>query len=181
MKGSIACFLMAAMLPLAFAAAKENYTETTKNADTRAKLDQVAEEVRSQMHTGGRFEFVKLAERKTIDVKFAEMDALFAQSGSVEDMKEDAKIRLFNAQETINSILTQRDGDRMICKREAIIGSHVRTDFCHTYRDEMAKAEVSRKALQDWQAVRCTGGKACPVEGAAGTSLAPAAGTSITH
>ncbi|HEY0231849.1 MAG TPA: hypothetical protein VGC55_11405 [Dokdonella sp.] len=179
MKGSILCFMMAAMLPLAFAAAKEDVTET--NADSRAKLQQVADEVRGEMHAGGRFEFVKPAERKTIDAKFAEMDALFAQSGSVEGMKVDAKIQLFDAQETINSILTQRDGDRVICKREPIPGSHIRTESCHTYRDEIAKAEISRKAMKDFQTQKCTGGIACPIETANGTSVAPAAGTARTH
>ncbi|MEP7042145.1 MAG: hypothetical protein ABI843_03730 [Dokdonella sp.] len=181
MKGLLACVLAAAMLPLGFASAEENFTETTKNADSRAKLGQVAEEVRSEMHAGGRFEFVKPAERRTIEAKFAEMDALFAQSSSVETMQADAKIKLFDAQETINSILTQRDGDRVICQREPIAGSHIRTESCHTYRDEIAKAEISRKALTDFQTQKCTGGVACPIETATGPSIIPAAGTARTH
>jgi hypothetical protein len=159
--------MMAAMLPLAVAAAQANVTETT-NAGTREKLAQVAEQVHGEMHGGGRFEFVKPAERKTIDAKFAEMDALFARSGSIEGMSADAKIALFNAQETINSILTNRDGDRLICKRAPLIDSHIPRQTCQTYRDQVAKTEVSQKQLLDWQSTVCKGGPLCPSEGGSG-------------
>jgi hypothetical protein len=166
MKASIAGFLLAALLPLTFAVAGENYTEANKNADSREKLSAVAAGVRSQMHAGGRFEFVKPIERETIDRKFAEMDALFAQAGAVADMKEDAKVKLFDAQETINSILTQRDAERLICKREPIMDSHIPTTTCQTYRQQLAKAEITRQKMSVWQNVLCTPhSKACPQEG----------------
>jgi len=177
MKRLVAVFLLACVMPLTIASAAENYTETSKNADSREKLSQVAAQVHEQMQGGGRFEFVKPDERKTIDNEFAEMDALYAKSGSVDGMSKDAKIQLFNAQETINSILTQRDGDRVICKNEAINGSRIRRDTCHTYREEVAKAEISRKTMVGWQAVRCTGGKACPL----GDPPILSAGTALTH
>jgi len=182
MKGSIAGFLMAAVLPLTFAAASENYAETTKNADSRAKLSQVAANVHEEMLRGGRFEFVNAGERATIDGKFAEMDALYAQAGSIDTMKDDAKIKLFNAQEVINSILTERDADRIVCKNEPIIGSHVRTKTCRTYREELAKADASRKAMDDWGNLACRGGKACPKDSkdGAGANLTTA-GTALTH
>ncbi|MET0225339.1 MAG: hypothetical protein ABW187_02750 [Dokdonella sp.] len=161
------------MLPLSVAAEQANLTETT-NAGTREKLAQVAQQVHGEMHGGGRFEFVKPAERRTIDAKFAEMDALFARSGSVDAMSADAKIALFNAQETINSILTDRDGDRLICKRAPLIDSHIPRQTCQTYRDQMAKTEVSQKQLLDWQTTVCKGGALCPSE--SGSGQAPGMG-----
>jgi hypothetical protein len=182
MKSSIAGCLMAALLPLTFAAAAQSPAEATKNADSREKLSQVAANVREEMRTGGRFEFVKAGERETIDGKFAEMDALYAQAGSVDAMKDDAKIELFNAQETINSILTQRDANRIVCKNEPIIGSHVRTKTCRTYREELAKADASRKAMDEWSSLTCRGGKACPKDSMDGLGAnQTAAGTVITH
>jgi len=166
MKGSIAGFLLAALLPLTIAAAGENYSEANKNADSREKLAAVAADVRSQMRAGGRFEFVRPIERTTIDRKFAEMDALFAQAGSVAGMQEDAKVKLFDAQETINSILTERDADRLICKREPIMDSRIPTTTCQTYRQQLAKAEVTRQKMLQWQNVLCTpNSKTCPQEG----------------
>jgi hypothetical protein len=182
MKSSIAVFLMAVLLPLGFAAAAENPAGATKNADSREKLSQVAANVREEMRTGGRFEFVKAGERATIDGKFAEMDALYAQAGSVDAMKDDAKIELFNAQEVINSILTQRDANRIVCKNEPIIGSHVRTKTCRTYREDLAKADASRKAMDDWGNLACRGGKACPKDSLDGLGAnQTAAGTVMTH
>jgi hypothetical protein len=35
-------------------------------------------------------------------------------------MKQDTKVKLFNDQDVIKSILTHRDRDRVICKNEAL-------------------------------------------------------------
>ena len=142
------------------AVAKENYKETGVKADTKEAYAEVAANVRSEMENGGRYEYVKPAERKTIDQKLTEMTTLFEQSGSVAAMKEDQKIALFNAQETVNSILTRRDKDRVICKKEAPIGSHIAVTSCHTYGQEEEAREGTRKQLTDWKQAPCVGDNA---------------------
>src|SRR5689334_5635256 len=107
------------------AAAKENYHENGFNADTQEKFQTVAEGVRKEMEPGGRYEYVKPDERATIERSLAEMEALMSASGGVANMKQDQKIKLFNAQEVVNSILTRRDSDRVICKNETKVGSHI--------------------------------------------------------
>ena len=106
--------------------AKEHYREGSVKADTKEAFDEVAKSVRDGMESGGRYEYVKPAEKTTIEKNLTEMDALFvAAGGTVAGMKEEQKIALFNAQETVNSILTLRDRDRVICKKEAPVGSHI--------------------------------------------------------
>jgi hypothetical protein len=142
------------------AAARENYKETGIKADTKEAYAAVAADVRSEMEGGGRYEYVKPDERKTVDAKLTEMSALFEQSGSVANMKEDQKIALFNAQETVNSILTKRDRDRVICKKEAPIGSHIPVTTCHTYGQEEDARLATRKQLSDWKQAPCVGDNA---------------------
>ena len=138
--------------------AKENYHENSVKADTKEAFDQLADSVRSGMDTGGKYEYVKPEEKTTIEKKLAEMDSLFdAGGGSVATMKEDQKIALFNAQETVNSILTLRDRDRVICKKVAPVGSHIPVTTCHTYAQEVEARQGSKKLMDDWGRPLCAG------------------------
>lgn len=139
------------------AAAKENYREGGVKADTKEAFETVSESVRKEMTTGGKYQYVKPAEQKTIEKKLDEMEALFQQAGSVANMKEDQKIALFNAQETVNSILTLRDRDRVICKKEAPVGSHIPVTTCHTYGQEIEARQGTQKQLDDWSRPLCVG------------------------
>lgn len=135
--------------------AKENYHEKKVNADTQEKFEQVAAGIRDEMQHGGRYEFVKPDERKTVDQKLAEINALFAENGSLENMKQDTKIKLFNAQEVVNSILTKRDRDRVICKNEAPVGSHIPVTSCHTYGQEEEARLGTHNQLDEWKRLGC--------------------------
>jgi len=136
--------------------AKENYHENSVKADTKEAFDQIAQTVRTGMEDGGKYEYVKPNEKVTIEKKLDEMDKIFdAGGGSVATMKEDQKIALFNAQETVNSILTLRDRDRVICKKEAPVGSHIPVTTCHSYAQEVEAREGTKKQLEEWGRGQC--------------------------
>jgi hypothetical protein len=145
-------------LALALAAplmAKENYHEKAFNADTAEKFQATADSVRKEMDAGGRYQYVKVDERKTIDRALTDMQTLFAQNGTVEAMNQGDKVKLFNAQEVVNSILTRRDGERVICKDEPKLGSHVRTTSCHTYAQEEEARRGSHEQMDEWMRRGC--------------------------
>jgi hypothetical protein len=152
-------FLLLALLACT-AGAKENYHEKHINADTRDKFEAVAADVRNEMQSGGRYEYVTADERKTIDTKLTEISALFDKNGSVADMSQDTKVQLFNDQEIVNSILTHRDRDRVICQNTAPIGSHIPVTTCHTYGQEVEAREGTKNQLDQWQRRPCVG-KGC--------------------
>ena len=139
------------------ASAKENYKESAFNADTRDKFESVSSNVRKELEKGGRYEYVKPEERRQIDQKLTDMSAAFNESGSVQTMKEDTKIKLFNDQEVINSILTKRDKDRVICTKQAPIGSHIPVTSCHTYGQEEDARRGTRDQLDKWKQAPCIG------------------------
>jgi hypothetical protein len=139
------------------APAKEHYREGGVKADTREAFETLAADVRKDMEHGGKYEYVKPSEKKTIDAKLTEMDELFEKTGTVANMTQDQKIALFNAQETVNSILTLRDRDRVICKREAPVGSHIPVTTCHTYAQEVEAHEGTKKIMDDWSRPLCVG------------------------
>jgi len=137
------------------ASAKENYKENAFNADTRDKFESVSSNVRKELEEGGRYEYVKPEERRQIEQKLTDMAAAFNESGSVQTMKEDTKIKLFNDQEVVNSILTKRDRDRVICKKNAPIGSHIPVTSCHTYGQEEDARRGSRNEMEKWHQAPC--------------------------
>jgi hypothetical protein len=155
MRTSIGILAGLALLAAVSATAKENYKEKAFNADTREKFEEVATKVREEMKEGGRYEYVKPSERSTIDQKLSEMESLFKQSDTVQGMNEQTKIALFNDQEVVNSILTQRDSDRVICKKEAPIGSHIPITTCHTYGQEEDARKNSHKQMDSWTRTQC--------------------------
>ncbi|HKE48207.1 MAG TPA: hypothetical protein VKB52_09080 [Rhodanobacteraceae bacterium] len=137
------------------AAAKENYHEKALNADTPEKFAVVADNIRKEMSPGGRYEYVKPDERKDVEKALGDITAIFDQNGSIADMKQDTKIRLFNAQEVVNSILTRRDSDRVICKNETKVGSHIPVTTCHTYAQEEEARRGTKEQLDEWLRLGC--------------------------
>lgn len=124
------------------------------HADTKVKFDAVATEVRKQMLKDGRFSFVTDAEYKTITANLDAMDELFTKYGDVDQMHKDNKIALFNHQEVVNSILRQRDNDRLICDSEAPTGSHIHITKCRTYGDIQKNQRETKDFLRDHWAVQ---------------------------
>lgn len=156
MKTLIAAAMVASIAVCGAAGAKESYHEKAFNADTTDKFNETADSVRKEMEPGGRYQYVKPEERKKIDTALGEMSKLFAENGSVAAMNQDTKVKLFNDQEVVNSILQQRDGDRVICKNEAPIGSHIPVTTCHTYAQEVEARQGAGKQMADWKLGACS-------------------------
>ncbi|HEU4663820.1 MAG TPA: hypothetical protein VFS55_07305 [Dokdonella sp.] len=56
------------------------------------------------MDAGGRYAYVKPAEREKVEHGLAQMQALFDKAGSVDAMGDGDRIALFNAQESVNAV-----------------------------------------------------------------------------
>jgi len=154
-------FVLMSLVALAAAssiAAKENYKEQAVKADTKEAFTDVATTVRKEMEDGGRYEYVKPKEREQVEQNLNLMGTLFDKYGTVQAMSEDTKVKLFNAQEVVNSILTLRDRDRVICKKDAPLGSHIPVVSCHTYGQAEDARRGTQRQLDDWKHPPCTGG-----------------------
>jgi hypothetical protein len=143
-------FLVALTFMAATAVSAKDSKDAAVNADTREKFQTISAGVKSQMQTGGRYQQVNDAEKSTITQKFDDMNALFAAHATVAEMSKDNQLQLFNDQEAINAILSKRDGERLICKKEAPIGSHIPVTTCHTYAQEQEMHKSATKQMDDW-------------------------------
>jgi len=123
--------------------ARASKTEAILKADNATEFSSVTTSVQKEMLPGGRFEFVETSERSGLNTRLADMQALFDKHGTVAQMDMQAKVQLFNDQEAVNAILTRRDNDRLICKHEASLGTHIQRTTCQTY------GEVERQHRKD--------------------------------
>ena len=144
------------------AVAKEHYHENSVKADTKDVFDQLADNVRREMAPGGKYEFIKPDEKPKVDKALDDMTKLFNEHDTVTAMTQDQKVALFNAQETVNSILTLRNRDRVICQNKPPLGSHIPQTSCHTYEQEVQAHQGAQKMMDDWGRPLCVGkGMAC--------------------
>jgi hypothetical protein len=142
---SVACTLAAAT----------SRTGDVVKADTREAFEAVAANVRKEMDGQGRYAYVKADERTKVEAALDEMQALFAQNESTDLMDKSVKVKLFNAQEVVNAILTSRDRDRLICERGVQTGSRIVSTSCHTYGELEAAQQSTAKFMNERTAAPC--------------------------
>ncbi|HEU0277335.1 MAG TPA: hypothetical protein VFQ95_05900 [Rhodanobacteraceae bacterium] len=120
-------------------------------ADTKDDFDAIVAAIHQQMAPGGRWQYIDKSERATIDGSFADMGKLYDRFGSVTKMDQAAKLRLLADQSTINAILTRRDGERLICRSEVPVGSHLPIRRCRTYAQIQAEERGTQRQLMEMQ------------------------------
>jgi hypothetical protein len=122
-------------------------------ADNKAAFEAIAAEVHRQMVPGGRFEFVTRDEYATVNNRLDDMQLLFDKYGSVVQMDARTKIQLFNDQEVVNGILTQRDDDRLICESSPPTGSLIPKTTCRKYGEIEKSRKDTRSFMERFQQV----------------------------
>jgi hypothetical protein len=148
-------FALALLLALAaHATAREPASQVkpmTVNADSREAFAAVADEVRQEMGPNGRFQYVSAAERKDIEDGLRRMALIYERAPTVAELNKRDQVALFNEQEVVNSILKNRDSDRVICKRERKTGSNLTTTSCITYGEREAHRRSSQAYMNEVQ------------------------------
>jgi len=129
--------------------AKSAKTETIIDAGDKVSFATGVAQVKGEMAPGGRFEYLDSLERDQVNTRLNDMQALYDKFGTVQQMDQTSKVRLFDDQEAVNATLTRRDGTRLVCTNDAPIGSHIPRTVCHPYSEvEQAHLE-SQKVLQN--------------------------------
>jgi len=131
------------------AAISEENGKPVVKADSKENFEAVVAAIHQQMQPGGRWEYTNANERATIDGSFADMGKLYDQFGSVDKMDQNAKVRLLADQSTVNTILTKKDGDRLICQTVMPVGSHLPMKTCKTYAQIQAEQNGAQEFLRN--------------------------------
>jgi hypothetical protein len=130
--------------------------EVIKNrvaADTAEKFQAVAEEVRNEMGTGGRYEFITRDDKAKVDSDLAAMSAMLQKYGSVAAMTQLEKVQLFNTQEQLNGVLTHSDRNRLVCEHKAPLGTTIARTTCQTVADIEQNRKDGQHAIYEAGAI----------------------------
>ena len=128
---AVAC-AFALLLPAALAVAGGGVVEKPVAADSADKFQVLADNIRNEMKSGGRYEFIKAGDRSAVESDFDGMAKLLAKSGTVAAMNHDDQLHLYNLQEHVNGLLTHSDSNRLVCERHAPVGTNIPQTTCRT-------------------------------------------------
>jgi len=105
--------------------------------------------IRDGMQPGGRYEFLKTADRDRVEARLKTMEAVLQKHAGQNDLNSADKITLVNAQEEINGILKSNDSNRLVCESRAPIGSHIPVKTCRTYGEIEMQRQEAMKSMSD--------------------------------
>lgn len=75
------------------------------------------------------------------------------------DLAPDQRIALFNAHQTIESVINKQDKGRVVCTRERKTGSRVGITECLTVAEREERAKISQALTRDHQRMTCSPGE----------------------
>ena len=134
-------FFLALLFAATASAASKTYVDVRKITPDQfeARADAIRKAIRNDQFV------LEREEEAVVDARLDEMSKLLE---SVEDLGalEDAKrVKLFNAQEEVNAILTENAGDRKICEHRPRLGSHRKEVHCETVADRKTRQSHTRE------------------------------------
>lgn len=104
---------------------------------------------------GGAYMEISGANRRAVRSSLELMEQLLSTHGNVEVMNPEARIRLYNEQETVNEILTAAARDsRLRCERRGRVGTRFKSTVCETYAERQRRREEHQALYQGQTAFR---------------------------
>jgi hypothetical protein len=102
---------------------------------------------------------LKKGSEKTLKADRDVIADLLKGHATASELKPDDRIAVYNAQEEITSILNNKDKNRMVCRKEAPIGTRIQTNICMTVAEREARAAAAKENTGDVQRERCAPGE----------------------
>jgi hypothetical protein len=134
---------------LAFAAA-----DSSAAADQPVEIDVDAFEtthanIKRALDDRSAYSELSGTQRRDVLEALERMQRILAQADSVSQLDEEAKVKLFNDQEVVNTLLTQAAADsRLVCRQHGKTGSHRKTTKCRTVAEIRRERETSQEAAR---------------------------------
>lgn len=148
MKRTLPAALAAVWCLWAGAAGASHPDPFPRNAVTPSQFPALSAEVKQDMQPGGRY-LVNDAQRAEITQRLDSMEKLLQGHASVDELSAQQQLDLFNNQERVNAVLTQRDGDEKICHVQTQTGSAIAQRTCDTRRQLEARSANGTDTMQE--------------------------------
>jgi len=150
----LALLVAGGVMGSAQAMASENKPDPVLTAQTKDAFLKQATGIRAQMATGGRYQFIKEDEKRTVEQRLSSIDGILTKHLADGHLGAEEKLQIVNAQEEVNAILTQRDSKRLVCEHKAPTGSHRVQSTCRTYGEIEEEHRNTQDFMRQSQAVK---------------------------
>ena len=97
---------------------------------TPQSFHQQAAQVRAGLSAGGEYAFLSTPDRARVEQGITTMDVLFQRYGNIEAMDGAGRVELYNAQESVNQILTRGRTGTTRCAWAQQTGTHIPRTLC---------------------------------------------------
>lgn len=143
-----------AMLCVVLLGALASTAAASSNADSKLDLriafDGQRNLILSALQDGETYSEIKPEDKRQVRASLDRIADLLAGSATADSLSEADKVKVFNEQELVNTILTRARADsRVVCTRERRVGSHRTTNVCYTVAERRRMHEETHNALID--------------------------------
>ena len=117
------------------------------NAESTEQFREQAATLRSDMEKG-KYSELASADKKTIDKRLDELDAMYVKRSTGAKMGGDDAMALVNASSEINALLAGDSDQRLVCEYEKVLGSNRRTKVCTTVEERERRNREDQNNLR---------------------------------
>ena len=120
-------------------------------AMTAASFGEQKARIEAALADGKSYAEINTMQRKEVTGALNRIARLLDTAGSSDGLNKRQKIRIFNDQELINTILTSAAEDsQLICRRDKPVGSHFAQDVCETVAERRRLREASQQVKRSF-------------------------------
>ena len=143
--------ILAALVALAFVAAADaaprDKSQKAQALDLNKPLPEQVELIQKQLDDGETYAEIAAADRANVKESLARLATIVNENGG--SLNPQQRTQLLNEQNTINQILSQAAADsRLVCRREAQIGSLRTTTQCKTVAERRRDAQEAQETMR---------------------------------
>ncbi|MBD9468811.1 hypothetical protein IB230_07100 [Pseudoxanthomonas sp. PXM01] len=128
-------------------AAPRDKPQKAQALDLNKPLPEQVELIQKQLDDGETYAEIAAADRASVKESLGRLAAIVNENGG--SLNPQQKTQLLNEQNTINQILSQAAADsRLVCRREAQIGSLRTTTQCKTVAERRRDAQEAQETMR---------------------------------
>lgn len=135
-------------------------TRAEETAPTRSEAILEQADIAIELAREGQYGRINRRDMQALEEAHATVKRLLDGRDAPEELANEDRVALFNAQHTITSIVGNDDKNRKICKRVAVTGSRVAATECLTVAEREARARASRNMAGEALRGYCMPGEA---------------------
>ncbi len=119
------------------------------SAASADEFRQQAQTLRTSMQPGGQHANVTPANQERIGKQLDVLQKLYDDRAEGKKFRKADEVKLVNASEEINAILSGREDDRLVCEQVRTLGSNRTTKVCMTVAERRARQEEAKKDMRN--------------------------------